>query len=389
MRKYKFLIVTLLFVLALGVFLSGFNSVQVDAKEIEDISAKSYIVIDQNGNTLIEKDKDKKREVASICKLMTTLITLEKIEDGSISLDDKFLTSRYASEMEGSQAFLDAGSEYTVRDLLKSVIVASANDSAVVLAENIAGNEKAFVKIMNVKCKEIGMNDTLYANSTGLPAIEQYSTAYDTSLLLNEISKYDLYREDCNIWIDELVHPSGRRTELVNTNRLIKYYDYCLTGKTGFTDEAGYCLSSTAMKDNLKLTCVVLGCKSSADRFTESMDLYNYAFANFDNELVVSAGDNVENNIKVLSGRNEEIKTEFSDNVYLLQDKFNKKSYKIQFDLVDSIKAPINIGDKVGVAMIIVNGEIADEVDVVSSMAIDKQTYSDIVEKIIDKFNIF
>ena len=388
MKKIKVICMALILILSLGCLCLDGN-INIQAKEFDEFSVKSYIVIDDNGNVLLEKNKDEKREVASICKLMTTLITLEQIEKGDISLEDKFLASKYASDMEGSQAFLDAGSEYSVRDLLKSVIVASANDSAVVLAENIAGSEKSFVKIMNDKCRELGMNNTLYANATGLPAIEQYSTAYDTSILLDKVSDYDIYKEDCNIWMDTLIHPSGRKTELVNTNRLIKYYDYCLTGKTGFTDEAGYCLSSTAMKDNLKLTCVVLGCNSSADRFTESMDLYNYAFANFENELVLSKGQQVENNINVLNGRSEIIKVENSRDSYILQNKLDRKEYSIKYDFDNNIKAPINIGDKVGIAMIIVDGEIVDEVDIVSSMFIEKQTYADIVEKIIDKFNLF
>ena len=388
MKKNKvFYIAIAMLLLLVSIF--SVQKYEVGAKEINDMTAKSYIVIDQMGNVLVDKNKDEKREVASICKLMTTLITLEQIEDGNISLDDKFLVSKYASDMEGSQAFLDEGSEYTVRDLIKSVIVASANDSAVVLAENIAGSEKMFVKLMNDKCSEIGMNNTLYANSTGLPAIEQYSTAYDTSLLLNIVSSYDLYLEDCNIWMDKLVHPSGRVTELVNTNRLIKYYNYCLSGKTGFTDEAGYCLSSTAKKDDLKLTCVVLGCNSSADRFTESMDLYNYAFANFENQLIISAGDNLANKIKVLNGANESIDIHYAKDYYLLQNKLDKKSYNIEYDLTDTIKAPIHIGDKIGVAMIVVDGEIIGEVDIVSSVDINRQSYLDIVDKILDKFDLF
>ena len=388
MKKIKIICILLAVVISIGFFSIG-NVTNVQAKEIDDMSAKSYVVLDAVGNVLLEKNKDDKREVASICKLMTTLITLDQIDKGNLSLDDKLLVSKYASDMEGSQAFLDAGSEYSVRDLLKSVIVASANDSAVVLAEGIAGSEKAFVKIMNEKCKELGMNNTVYANSTGLPAIEQYSTAYDTSILLNIVSKYDLYKEDCNIWMDTLIHPSGRKTELVNTNRLIKYYDYCLTGKTGFTEEAGYCLSSTAMKDNLKLTCVVLGCNSSVDRFTESMDLYNYAFANFENQLVLSKGEQINNSISVLNGRSEVLKIESAEDCYLLQNKLNRKEYSIKYDFDKNIKAPINVGDKVGIAMIIVDGEIVDEVDVISSMTIEKQTYTDILDKIIDKFDMF
>ena len=162
-----------------------------------------------------------------------------------------------------------------------------------------------FVDMMNDKAKELGMNDTLYANSTGLPANNQYSTAYDTSLLLNQVSKYQLYLEDSKIWMDKLVHPSGRETELVNTNRLIKYYPNCISGKTGFTDEAGYCLSSTAIKNDMKLTCVVLGCDTMANRFKESIELYNYAYANFTNKKIVDCSKPIENSIIITGGKGD------------------------------------------------------------------------------------
>jgi D-alanyl-D-alanine carboxypeptidase (penicillin-binding protein 5/6) len=365
------------------------NNVQVFAEEFENLSARSYIVIDDNKNILIEKNADDKKEVASICKLMTTLITLEQIENGNLGLDDKLYTSIKASEAEGSQAFLDAGSEYSVRDLLKSVIVASANDSAIVLAEGIAGNEDAFVKIMNEKAKSLGMHNTRYANSTGLPAFEQYSTAKDTAIILKEVSKYDIYKEDCNIWMDKLIHPSGRITELVNTNRLIKYYDYCKTGKTGYTDEAGYCLSSTATKGDLNLTCVVLGCNTSADRFTESMKLYNYAFANFINEKIFTAGQEIDNYIKVKNATTDSVKLVIKDDYSLLQNRMSKKEYSINIELPDTLKAPMSKGDVVGNADIVVDNIVVGKVDIVLDEDLTQQTYSDIFDKILDKFEIF
>ena len=225
--------------------------------------------------------------VASICKLMTSLITLEKLDSSEFKLTDCLVASEHACSMEGSQAFLDVGSSYSVSDLLKSVIVASANDSAVVLAEAISGNENAFVIEMNKRAKELGMNNTVYANATGLPSPNQYSTAMDTSLILREIVKHKLFVDYSNIWMDTLVHASGRETELVNTNRLIKYYSNCKAGKTGFTDEAGYCLVSMATNENLNLIAVTLNCDKPQDRFKESMDLFNYGFANYENVLII------------------------------------------------------------------------------------------------------
>lgn len=363
---------------------------EVSASSLDaNLSATSYVVIDENGKVLIDKNPDDKREVASICKLMTTLITLENIESGNITLDDKVVASNYACAVEGSQAFLDAGSEYTVRDLVKSVIVASANDSAIVLAESIAGSESAFVDLMNSRARELGMTNTLYANSTGLnDGKSQYSTARDTAIILNEISNYDIYKEDCKIWMDKLIHPSGRETELVNTNRLIKYYPYCLTGKTGYTDEAGYCLSSTALKDNLKLTCVVLGCDSSADRFSDSVALYNSAYANFKSEKIIDKTILIANDIIVERGKEDNLEVVASEDYYLTISRRTPTDYSISYKFDDKVTAPVKVGDVIGVAQVIVDGEIVDEINIVSNTNVNKQSFRDIINKITENYSI-
>lgn len=362
--------------------------VDASTAEVKLNSAKSFIVIDTSGKILLDNNCDEKREVASICKLMTSLITIENIECGNISLDDKFLVSDYASMAEGSQAFLDAGCEYSVRDLLKSVIVASANDSAIVLAENIAGSEENFVRQMNDKAKELGMTNTLYANSTGLDDKKsQYSTARDTAIILNKISEFDVYKEDCKIWMDTLTHPSGRETELVNTNRLVKYYPYCLTGKTGFTDEAGYCLSSVSIKDDLKLTCVVLGCKSSADRFSDSIALYNYAYANFESKKIISKGDCV-GDIPVVGGKAESVSLGYVDDFMLTLPRVGEKEYSLDINLPEKISAPIMDGDVLGEVIIMLNDSEVGRVNIVAMETVMHQTYKDIVGKIFDSFSV-
>lgn len=352
-------------------------------------SARSYIVIDGNGKVLLENNCDEKREVASICKLMTSLITIENIENGNISLDDKFLASDYACSVEGSQAFLDAGCEYSVRDLLKSVIVASANDSAIVLAENIAGSEGSFVKQMNAKAVELGMNNTLYANSTGLDdKNSQYSTARDTAKILNNISEFNVYKEDCRIWMDTLTHPSGRQTELVNTNRLVKYYPYCLTGKTGFTDEAGYCLSSVSNKDNLKLTCVVLGCKSSADRFSDSIALYNTAYASYESKRIISVDESINNDIILIGGKDNNLPLRYANDFSLTTKRGGTGDYNIELELPEKLMTPIECGDIVGRAKIMVDGDEVGSVNILANASIEHQTYKDIVHKIFNRFSV-
>lgn len=388
MKKIFVAIVCLLCICTM--ILGGLENNQIFAKtQFDDITAKSYIVVDSSGNVLLENNSNEKYEVASICKLMTTLITLEHIDSGSISLDDKVVASKYACDMEGSQAFLDSGSEYSIRDLLKSVIVASANDSAVVLAEAIGGSENNFVKLMNEKAKEIGMTNTLYANSTGLPANKQYSTAQDTAKLLNIVSKYDLYKEDCKIWLDKLIHPSGRETELVNTNRLIRYYPNCLTGKTGYTDEAGYCLSSTAEKNNLYLTCVVLGCNSMASRFTESIELYNYAFAHFTSEKILDSKALIDNNIYVFRGRENTIDIASQYDYYLTKNIDDDGKYDIEYIMIEKLNAPVEIDNVVGRAIIKKDDKIIAEIPLVSISKIDKQNFADVFDKVLGNFQIF
>ena len=207
-----------------------------------DISSKSAILMEyDSGEVLFSKDECKRLPVASMVKMMTILLSLEELQEGNVALDTKISTSENAAGMGGSQVFIDPFVEYSFEDLLKSVIMASANDASVALAEYFNGNEKAFTNRMNKRAKELGMKDTHYSNCTGLPAPEQYSSAKDTAILLKEILKHEIYHNYSTIWMDTLTHPSGRTTELVNTNRLIRYFKGCDGGKTGSTNEAGCC----------------------------------------------------------------------------------------------------------------------------------------------------
>jgi len=388
MRKIKNIIIMCVLFVIISLFAVQNTGVFAKTADIE-LTARSYVVVDENNKILLNKDASSKREVASICKLMTTLITLEKIDEGAIDIDTKFIVSKHASDVEGSQAFLDAGSEYSVDELLKSVIIASANDSAIVLAEGIAGSELNFVKMMNDKAKEIGMHDTRYANATGLPAMEQYSTAYDTAVILNLVSDYSIYQKYCQIWMDELIHPSGRKTELVNTNRLIKYYDYCTTGKTGFTDEAGYCLASICDKNNFKLTCVVLGANSSANRFTESINLLNFAFANFKNVKIIEKGQVFDNDINIIGGKNKTIELNACNDFYWTIGVDEDANYEVLIEVPDEVKAPVFKDDIIGVANIVVDGNVVGSVDLCAIDGVEKQSFHDIFNKILDNFDLF
>lgn len=349
-------------------------------------TSKSYVLIEPTSKTVITKhNENDKFEVASIVKLMTLLLTFEAIDNGKISIDQEVYPSEYACSMEGSQAFLDAGVKYPITDIIKSVIVASANDSAVVLAETVAGSESQFVKLMNQKAQELGMTNTLYANATGLPASNQYSTALDTSTLLYEVSKHDLFKQDSMIWMDKLVHPSGRETELVNTNRLIKYFNGCKGGKTGFTDEAGYCLSSIAEKDGFELVAVVLGCKKASDRFNESMDLYRYAFANYENKPVISAGEEYKV-VKVSKGKENNVVAVAEKDFCVISEKGNNGEIELRFDGAEKISAPVAEGQTVGKIVVLKNGKIIGEVNAVAKNDVKVNSYRDVLKNINSKW---
>ena len=349
---------------------------------------KSFVLVDYNsGKVLAQNNKDEKLQVASMVKLMTSLLTMEKIEKGEWSLDTKLLTSQYAANMEGSQAFLDAGQEYSIDDLLKSVIVASANDSCVVLAEAYAGSEKNFVEIMNKKAKELGMDNTYYENSTGLPSPNEYSCANDIAIILKEVCKHELYHKYATIWMDTLTHKSGRKTELVNTNRLVKYYSGCDCGKTGFTDEAGYCLSSSAQRNNLRLISVVIGCKTSQARFEISSNLLNYGFANFESKKLISS-DKCYDVLKKFKSGKENIEIFAEEDVFVTNMRNKEEHYEVKAEINNAIKLPLKNGSIVGKLMIVENGIVVKEINLIVKKDYKKQTYFNIVDDVIEKWAI-
>lgn len=354
-----------------------------------NLDAKAYILVDYNTDTVLVKENENDRlEVASMVKLMTSLITIEKIQAGELSLDQKVLVSEYAASQEGSQAFLDANKEYTIDELLKSVIIASANDSSVVLAEAIGGSEVGFVNLMNAKAEELGLKNTKYANSTGLPSEkEQYSCAEDIAKLLKEEIKHELYFKYSKIWIDEIIHESGRRTELVNTNILTRQYKGCDIGKTGFTDEAGYCLSASSVKNNMRLISVVIGAKSAKERFSLTTNLLNYGFSNYETKQIIKKGELVDYDLETKNNKNAKIELVFSTDFYTLNKKGDKGEIVLKNELPKKLSAPIKKGDIVGKTYIIKDGVVLGEVNIISNENISKLTFKDGFKKVLDNFN--
>ncbi|MBP3431821.1 MAG: D-alanyl-D-alanine carboxypeptidase [Clostridia bacterium] len=356
------------------------------ASDIVDISSKSAILMEESsGEILFSKEETKHLPVASMVKMMTILIALEELEEGNVTLDTLITTTENASSMGGSQVFLDPYVDYRFEDLLKSVIMASANDASVALAEYFNGNENAFTNRMNKRAKELGMSDTHYANCTGLPAPEQYSSAKDTAVLLKEILKHDIYHNYSTIWMDELVHPSGRKTELVNTNRLIRYYQGCDGGKTGSTNEAGCCLGASAKRGDMRLISVIVGAENSKTRFNESATLFNYGFANFSSEKLVNADEMIAC-LPISKGKQASVDVFASEDFSAVVKKGTKAGYDVSVEIVETIKAPMKKGDIVGYATITKDGNVVKKIAIVAKEDVKALSWFETAQKIVEKW---
>lgn len=375
----------LIFVMAISFLITPNLHIAFAESDVE-LSSKSGLLMDySSGEILFEKDATNHLPVASMVKMMTILIALEEFEEGNVSLDTMISTTENASGMGGSQVFIDPYVEYSFEDLLKSVIVASANDASVALAEYFNGNEKSFVNRMNRRAKELGMNDTNYSNCTGLPAPEQYSCAKDSCVLMREILKHDLYHKYSSIWMDTLTHPSGRETELVNTNKLIRYFQGCDGGKTGSTNEAGCCLTASAKRGDMRLISCIIGAENSKTRFNESSLLLNYGFSNFENKFLVSV-DTALSTLPVTKGKADEVEVFASENFTAVVKKGDKDKYETILKLPEKVKAPLKAGDKIGSVIVTKDGNIVKEIDVVVKENIKHSSYFDSLGKVAENW---
>ena len=381
----KFLTSFLICVMAFTFLITPTLHIAVAESDV-DLSSKSGLLMDySSGEVLFEKDALVHLPVASMVKMMTILISLEEYEEGNVSLDTMISTTENASGMGGSQVFIDPYVEYSFEDLLKSVIMASANDASVALAEYFNGNEKSFVNRMNRRAKELGMNDTNYVNCTGLPAPEQYSCAKDSCVLMREILKHDLYHDYSSIWMDTLTHPSGRETELVNTNKLIRYFQGCDGGKTGSTNEAGCCLTASAKRGDMRLISCIIGAENSKTRFNESSLLLNYGFSNFENKFLVTT-DSAISTLPVRKGKVEEIDLYASDNFTAVVKKGGDTKYETILKLPDYVKAPLKNSEKVGSVIVTRDGNVIKEIDVVVKEDVKHSSYFDSLNKIAENW---
>ncbi|MDD3839228.1 MAG: D-alanyl-D-alanine carboxypeptidase [Clostridia bacterium] len=368
----------------LTIFLFNINCF-ASAQEIE-LESKSAILIEtETGKEIIEKNADEKLPIASVTKIMTLLLTMEAIENGRIHLDDVVTASENASNMGGSTIFLAKGEKMTVNELLKAISVASANDASVAIAEHIAGTQDSFVKMMNEKAKELGMENTHFENCNGLDADNHYSSARDVSIMSRElVIKYPDVHKWLTIWVDHL-REDDKVFDLNNTNKLIKFYDGCDGIKTGSTSQAKFCLSATAKRNGLRLISVVLGGPTSQKRFKEASDLLNYGFANYEIAKIAQS-DKVLKKIKVLNGKEEEVKAILPDDINILLKKGEKEKLSQDVKIQDSLEAPVEKGQKVGEYILMLDNKQMKKYDIISDKEIRKANTMDMFKKILAKW---
>ncbi|MCL2228389.1 MAG: D-alanyl-D-alanine carboxypeptidase [Firmicutes bacterium] len=355
-----------------------------------EITAKSAFLVEANsGKVLFTKDEHNRLPIASMVKITTLSVIFDALEAGEITLEQMVPVSREASGMGGSQAFLDFEAEYSVKELIRTIIVASANDSCVAMAELIAGSESAFVDRMNELATRLGMENTRYANATGLPAAEAYSTAADVAKVFQYMISSPFYDIDVtNTWMYDFAHPSGRVTGLTNTNKHAKFFDGCLGGKTGFTNEAGHCITVSAERGKIKPIAVIIGAENSQTRFNESGALMRHAMDSYESKLIVDKNQIV-GQINVKGAMTDKIDVFAKDNFFDLVKKGDKGAAPtVAIEMNEHVKAPHKMGDAVGKIIVTDEGVVVSEIDLVTGADIDSMGFFGAVKKVTRNYKI-
>lgn len=367
--------------------LTGFKVESNQQKALTENCKSAYLMDYGSGECLYKENETARMPIASVCKVMTLTLVFDAINCGELALTDTVTVSENAAGMGGSQVFLDKGCEYSVDNLIKSIVVCSANDSCVAMSEKIAGGEEEFVVRMNKKAAELGCADTLFANCTGLPRDTQYSCAKDVALMFSNLIKNEEYFRYSKIWLEDFAHPDNRTTSMTNTNKLIRKYSFCDGGKTGFTNEAGFCLASTAKKSDLRLVSVVLGASSSDDRFKSTTKMFDYGFANFKNKIVLDKDVTLNDEFVVRGGKKDSfsVRPERNSFVFSAVDKTPEITHNI---VAYDVKAPVAIDSVVGKIEVFKDGILADTVNIVAAESVERAGFSDYFKQIAENWSL-
>ncbi len=325
-------------------------------------NARAAVLMDAgSGKVIYVKNGDERLPPASITKVMTMLLLMEALDQGKIKLDDKVTTSEFAASMGGSQIFLEPGEEMTVQDMLKGIAMASGNDASVAIAEKLAGSEDMFVRMMNDKAKQLGLKNTHFVNSNGLPAADHYSSALDIAIMSRELLKHEQITDYTSKYQDYLRKDTEHPFWLVNTNKLVRFYSGADGLKTGYTSEAKFCLSATAKKDNFRIIAVVMGEPNTKTRNAEVTQLFNYAFSQYVNYPIYKTGDKI-GEMKVEKGEQDTVpliaKYPYS---VLLKKGEAKDQIRHELQLEPNLKAPIHQGQSVGKLVVYRGDQVLEE----------------------------
>ncbi len=341
------------------------------------IKAKSAYLTDYATGTPIYMQNEREHlPIASMCKIMTLILSFDAIKSGAMDMKEEIMISERAASMGGSQVFLEANAKYPVKELIKSIVVCSANDSCVALAERIAGNETAFTDKMNEKAKALGAHDTLFANCTGLPKDPQYSCAKDVAIMLKELLQHEEYFQFGKVWMDKFLHPKGRYTEITNTNKLVRFYDGCDGGKTGFTNQAGFCLAATAIRNNMRIISVVIGEETSQNRFDDVRSMFDYAFANYVMSPIAEANIPLQKTAIVNGGKIKTVEVCPERSAYAFTKRGEKANITVETHL-NALRAPLQKGTKAGELVVYKDNVEVDRVALITNDAIVKANFFD------------
>ena len=374
------------FLLALTIIVGQISIVFADTKEAKlDISSKSAVLMDAStGKILYEKNSHEKLPPASVTKVMTMLLICEALESGKIKEDDDVQISEVASSMGGSQIFLEPGEIQKVDTLLKSIAVASANDACVAMAEYVGGSVEEFVVLMNKRAKELGMNDTNFVNTNGLPVDNHYTSAYDIALMSKELLKHKKISKYLTTWMDEVVVGKKQaKIGISNTNKLVKHYQGATGVKTGFTQQAKYCLSASALRNNTHLIAVTLCAETSPIRFKDATNLLNYGFANYESVKICGANDKVAT-LKFEKGEKENVDLVAKDDLSVLIKKGDKKDFTKKVQIKEDLKLPIKKNTELGVVKVYRGDELVGESKIINTEDINKASYLQMLRRIVD-----
>ncbi|ELK22157.1 D-alanyl-D-alanine carboxypeptidase [Anoxybacillus flavithermus TNO-09.006] len=350
--------------------------------------ARSAILIERDtGAILYEKNAHEPLPPASMTKIMTMLLIMEAIDQGKLKLDERVRASEYAASMGGSQIFLEPGEEMTVDDLLKGVAIGSGNDAAVALAERIAGSEEAFVHMMNEKARKLGLKHTTFENTTGLPAKNHYSTAYDMAMMAKELLKYDLITKYTGTYEDYLRENTDKKFWLVNTNRLVKFYPGVDGLKTGYTSEAKYCLTATAKKGNMRVIAVVFGAPTPKARNAQITKMLDYAFSHYETKPLYKKGETI-TMLPVSKGKKKSVAVVTSEPISVLLKKGEKsEAVKTTWKLNKKAKAPVKKGDVLGTLVVKKDGAVIVKSPLVAKEQVEEANMWELFKRMFSSFS--